>query len=233
MRRSLTNFATKSVTMRTSCINNIDSIVFDLGGVIIDLDRDAAVEALAELGLEPAEEMLDPYVQRGPFLEMETGKMTAAAFYDCVRLIIGNREVSDFQIQTAFNKFLVDLPAERLTALRMLRRQGFRLFALSNTNPVMYNSWINQAFKREGLTINDYFDGIVCSFEEGMCKPDPEIFSRLCQRYGLTPSRTALLDDAPMNVAAARLAGLRALQVGYDKETDMLATIQLIKRSTR
>ena len=66
-----------------------------------------------------------------------------------------------------------------------------------------------------------------------MCKPDPEIFARLCQRYGLTPSRTAMLDDAPMNVAAARLAGLRALQVGYDKETDMLAAIQLIKRGSR
>ena len=42
-----------------------------------------------------------------------------------------------------------------------------------------------------------------------------------------------MLDDAPMNVAAARLAGMRALQVGYDKETDMLATLKLIKHGSR
>lgn len=212
--------------MSTSDFRDIDNIIFDLGGVVIDLDRDLSVARLQELGLHNAGELLDPYVQRGPFLELETGKATAAEFFDKIRSEIfasTSRTVSDLQIQEAFCGFLVGLPVERLAALRRLRRAGYGVYAISNTNPVMFHSWIERHFRAEGLSFYDYFDGVVTSFEEGCCKPDAAIFEAMIRRYSLQPDRTLMLDDAPANVEAAARAGLRALRVGYTPADDMLS----------
>lgn len=195
---------------------NIDAVVLDLGGVVIDLKRDNAVEALQKLGLEKADEMLDTYRQSGAFLKLETGKLTAGEFFDEVRREIGNPDVTDLQIQEAFNRFLVDLPVERLKAIREMRARGKKVYALSNTNPVMYHSWIADRFRQEGFEIGDYFDGIVTSFQEGSCKPDQTIFQHLIRRYNLDGSRTLFLDDGPANVRAAEKAGIRAVHVTPD-----------------
>lgn len=210
-------------------ITGIEAVIFDLGGVIIDLNRDASVAALQSIGLTDADKLLDPYVQRGPFLDLETGRITAGRFYDDMRAAIGRPDVKDEEIQEAFNCFLVRLPEERLRALRALREKGFRIYALSNTNPVMFHSWIANAFRAEGLAINDYFDGVVASFQEGMCKPDAGIFELTRRRYRLDPERTLMLDDAPANVEAARSVGFRAIRVGYTPQDDVLAIISRLE----
>lgn len=184
-----------------------DAVVFDLGGVVIDLDRIRCIEAFKRLGCSDIEAYLDQFTQRGEFLLLEEGKITAADFFDRMRPRCPDAG-SDADIQDAFNQFLVDLPEERLDALRNLRRRC-RTFALSNTNPVMYNSWIYKAFRKQGLAVNDYFDGLVLSFQEDCCKPDVEIFRILLRRYGLDPARTLYLDDSPANCDAAASTGLR------------------------
>ena len=80
------------------------------------------------------------------------------------------------------------------------------------------------AFRAEGLAIGDYFDGIIASFQEHVCKPDTRIFEVLADRYGLDPARVLYLDDAPANVQAARSVGLQAVRV--TPEHDMLAIIE-------
>lgn len=212
----------------------IENIVFDLGGVVIDLARDRAVEELVKLGLTTAGELLDPYVQRGPFLDLETGRVTAGEFFDEMRCLIvaaGGEAPADRSVQQAFNAFLVRLPVERLERIRHLREAGYGVYALSNTNPVMFHSWIAEAFRQEGLRINDYFDGVVTSFQEGCCKPDEAIFRTVLQRYSLDGERTLMLDDAPKNVEAARRAGMCAVRVGYTPADDMMAiTGKLLER---
>ena len=94
-------------------IYNIKNVIFDLGGVVIDLDRDRAVKALENLGLEGADEMLGLYGQEEPFLGLETGETPAGEFFDIMRSRM-KPGVSDKDITTAFNEFLVDLPVKRL-----------------------------------------------------------------------------------------------------------------------
>ena len=203
-------------------IYNIKNVIFDLGGVVIDLDRDRAVRALEGLGLSDADDMLGLYGQKEPFYGLETGERPAGEFFDIMRSKM-RPGVTDTQITEAFNQFLVELPAKRLEMLRRMRMAGYRIFMLSNTNPVMFNSWIDRAFRQEGGTVNDYFDGIVVSYEELMCKPNVAIFETLMRRYGLNPSETLMLDDSEKNCKAAAEAGAHALQIGKTDTDDMMA----------
>lgn len=207
-------------------LQSIQNIVFDLGGVVIDLDRDRAVEALTKLGLREADEMLGLYRQEEPFLGLETGRVTAGQFFDLLREKCAG--ATDEMLTEAFNQFLIRIPIERLEMLRHLRMTGYRIFVLSNTNPVMYNSWIANSFRAEGGTINDYFDGIIASFQELTCKPDPKIFEIVLRRYGLNPTQTLMLDDSEANCRSAASVGMHALQVLPQEGGDMMAICRML-----
>lgn len=202
-------------------MNNINNIIFDLGGVVIDLNRLAAVEAYSKLGLSQASEMLGEYGQKWPFLPLEEGKFTSAEFFDTLRGLC-QPGVSDKTLQQAFEAFLVGIPVERLRRLEELRRAGFRIFVLSNTNAVMYHGWIAREFRKDGKSINDYFDGIVASFEEGMCKPNAALFKVVTDRYNLDPASTLMLDDSEANCEGARSIGLNAIRIDNKGENSML-----------
>ena len=193
-------------------MNNIKNIIFDLGGVVIDLQREDAIRALVDLGVKDAPDLLGEYGQKGPFGELETGELTEAEFYDLIlpRTLPGT---GCTDLRNAFEAFLKDLPAERLATLRALRKHGYRLFMLSNTNPVMFHHWIDEAFRQEGKSVNDYFDGVVVSFQEKTLKPDPKIFRNLIERYDLNAGETLMLDDSEKNCEAAESVGLKAIRI--------------------
>lgn len=205
--------------------NPIKNLIIDLGGVMINLDRDRCARTFEKLGLHNADKMLGLYRQEEPFLSVETGRISTAAFYDEIRSIIG-RNITDKEIENAFNEFLIDLPVGRLAALRKAREGGLRTYMLSNTNGIMYDGWIKNAFRAEGMQAGDYFDGIVTSFAEGICKPDPEIFSRLLKRYRLNPAETMLLDDSQANCDAAKALGCQATRIIGDH--DIISVINSI-----
>lgn len=200
------------------CVRNI---IFDLGGVIVNLERERAVAAFERLGLAGADEMLGLYRQEEPFLGIETGRLSAGEFFELIRASCPG--ATDVQITDAFNSFLVDIPVARLRRLRMLREKGYRVFALSNTNPIMYDSWLAEHFRRDGLSVNDYFEGVVTSFQELCCKPDLHIFEVILRRYGLKPEETLMLDDSAANCEAARRTGMHAVKIGSTVDSDMLA----------
>lgn len=193
-------------------MGNISNIIFDLGGVIIDIERESAAKALENLGIEEAERLLGEYEQKGVFLLLEEGRLSDAEMYDSL-LPLCNPGTTCTDIKTAFEKFLVNIPVERLRRIDELRLKGYKLYVLSNTNPIFYNDWIAKAFRQDGKTINDYFDGIVVSFQELMCKPNPEIFSHLLNRYHLNASETIFLDDSEANCEAAEKLGVKTVVV--------------------
>lgn len=193
-------------------MKGIKNVVIDLGGVMIDLDRDRCVRAFERLGLNGVDRMLGLYRQEEPFLSVETGRIPVSEFYDGLRSMTG-RDVSDRDFELAFEEFLVALPVERLAALRAMRARGLRLYMISNTNSVMYDGWIKRAFMQEGMRVGDYFDGIVTSFAEGVCKPDPRLFETVLRRYGLEASESLLLDDSEANCEAARRLGMEAIRI--------------------
>ena len=91
-------------------LTGIHNLLFDLGGVIIDLDQQQCVDALAALGDTQAANMLGLYGQQGEFMKLEAGKISAADFLAYMHRRIGRDGVSDRDIVDAINAFLVGIP---------------------------------------------------------------------------------------------------------------------------
>lgn len=190
----------------------IKNLLFDLGGVIMDIRRDNCVQAFRELGMTNPDDFLGEYVQAGPFEGIENGSMSIDQFHDAIRKIMGNTSLSDTQIDIAFGKFLLGIPPHRLEQLRELHSH-YKLYLLSNTNPIMWRDGIARAFAAEGHDANYYFDGIVKSYEARLLKPAPEIFHYAEQVLGIDPDETLFLDDSQRNLDVARSLGFKTLLV--------------------
>ena len=188
-------------------LDGVRNLLFDLGGVIMNLRRENCVEALEQLGLKEADEMLGLYCQTGPFMQLEEGKITPAEFRAEIHRRIGC-EVSDAEMDDAFNRFLLGIPVERLRALESLRKQ-YKIYMLSNTNAIMFDSKIKTDFQIDGKNREDYFDGMCLSYEEGCAKPDPQIFHNVLDKFGIKAEETLFFDDSQANLEAAARLGFR------------------------
>lgn len=189
------------------------NLMFDLGGVIMDIRRENAVRALMEIGLKDADSLLGVYGQKGAFLALEKGLITPAEFRTELRKMIGNNNVTDKQIDAAFCKFLIGIPESKLHELEAFRAQGHRIFLLSNTNALMWDEFILPEFTKLGKDINHYFDGLVTSFEAHAYKPDPDIFRRVIDTCHIAPGETLFFDDSAENCEASRKMGFHAVHV--------------------
>ncbi|MDE6359270.1 MAG: HAD-IA family hydrolase, partial [Duncaniella sp.] len=130
--------------------------------------------------------------------------------------------VTDDEIDRAFDQFLLGIPDHRLRQLRELRK-NYGIYLLSNTNPIMFEGFIADQFRKEGLSMADYFDGIVASYEAKCYKPDREIFDYTRKNCGIDGDETLFFDDSAANVEAARDAGFKAVHVPVGAEfTDIL-----------
>lgn len=204
----------------------IKNLLFDLGGVIMDIEKARCVRAFEELGLPDAPSYFGDYVQKGPFAAIESGAISAPEFRDIMRRAIG-RPVTDAQIDAAFTRFLIGIPVQRLAALRGLRER-YGIYLLSNTNPIMWDGYIAEQFCQEGLTRPDYFQGMVTSFEAKCMKPDAAIFDYTARNLHIRPEETLFLDDSAANCEAARALGWHAAEVVPGTEfTDTLRSLGL------
>lgn len=194
----------------------IKNLLFDLGGVIMDLDRDRCVRAFEALGMADADDFLGVYGQKGAFLALERGDIGAAEFRDAIRPLFA-RPVTDSEIDHAFNQFLLGIPESRLKALRELRKD-YRIYLLSNTNPIMFEGMIADEFRKEDRCMDDYFDGMVASYKAKCYKPDREIFDYTRDHCGIDGGETLFFDDSMANVEAARAAGFKAVHVPVGAE---------------
>lgn len=189
----------------------IKNLLFDLGGVIMDIRRLNCVASFERLGMKDADSFLGEYSQKGPFLQLEEGAISEEEFRTAVRALIDG-EVSDEQIDSAFCDFLVGIPKYRLEQLRQLKK-SYNIYMLSNTNSIMWRSRIAEDFRQEGLEREDYFDGIVTSFEARSIKPDAKIFHTVVEKLGINPDETLFLDDSQKNLDAAAQLGFHTLLV--------------------
>lgn len=184
----------------------IKNIIFDFGGVLIDLDRQRCIENFRKLGLEDVETMLDIYHQQDFFQKYEKGLITSAEFREVIRTK-ATRPVSDKQIDDAWNSFLVSIPSYKLECLLELRKHHM-VYLLSNTNEIHWQWSCWNAFPYKAFRVEDYFDRIYLSYEMKKAKPDVEIFQEVLDDAGILPQETLFMDDSQANCRAAEALGI-------------------------
>ncbi|MDE6311677.1 MAG: HAD family phosphatase [Muribaculaceae bacterium] len=202
----------------------IRNLLFDLGGVVVDLRRARCVEAFRRLGLPEAESYFGEYAQSGIFMALEDGSASVDEFHAALRSAFPDPSaVSDSDIDDAFQLFIEGIPEHRLRALIELRKK-YRIYLLSNTNPIMWDDVLAREFaKLPPRRREDYFDGMVTSFDARSAKPDAAIFRFAERTLGIRPEETLFFDDSQANVDAARALGFHALLVPPGAEfTDIL-----------
>ena len=184
-------------------------LLFDFGGVLVDLDKQRCINAFAELGFNIVP-YLGTFQQGGFFSDFERGVITTKEFCDIIREKSNNPNLTDAQIVGAWERYLLDVPEERLEMLLRLKEK-FTLHVLSNTNPVHWAMAENGYFRYKGLTVSDFFDKIFLSCELGVEKPEPEIFEKVVAGIGCAPDDILFFDDSEVNCEAARKCGLQAV----------------------
>ncbi len=198
-------------------MNNIKTIIFDLGGVLIDLDRNACVHAFEQLGVLDADKYLSAYIQQGIFLELEEGKLSEQEFCDEFRKLSTNKNITNDQIRDGWCKFLIDIPDYKLDMLLELRKK-YQVFMLSNTNCMVSGYYTNTIFTKQGCTIDDYFDRRYLSYEIGSVKPGHHIFKHLIADSGINPQEALFLDDGEKNIIAAKELGFQTYLVAPQED---------------
>lgn len=188
----------------------IKNIVFDLGGVIIDLNRDCSLERFKEIGVANIEEYLDPYKQRGIFLELENGGVDLEEFRVELSKIVG-KSLTTEEVSSGWMGFIEAVPQYKLDYILELRKE-YNVFILSNTNPVVLEWAKTSAFSEAGLPITAYCDKVYASFEMKVTKPEPRIFDLMMQDSGMIAAETLFVDDGKLNIETGSKLGFITYQ---------------------
>ncbi len=193
----------------------IDTIIFDFGDIFINLDKQATIDGLTQLGLSSWNEELNQLN-----ISFEKGQISRDNFLLGIQKHIPNATIDE--ILAAWNAVLLDFPLHRLEFLQLLS-QKYRLFLLSNTDAIH----IDHFEQREGASFyGDFyqcFEKVYFSYEMGMRKPDAEIYNPLIRLHELSPKRTLFVDDKKDNTDAANTLGLQVwnLQVGQEDVVEL------------
>ena len=187
----------------------IENIIFDLGGVVLNLDYTRTAEAFMQLGLEDFPAMYSQASQTGLFDTYEKGLCSTPYFINSLLNYLPAGTTPN-KVVAAWNAMILDFPKENLDLLMELKH-SYRTFLLSNTNDIHIQA-VNRALERASgnKSLHPYFEKVYFSCEIHLRKPDTEIFKHVCEENRLDPGHTLFIDDTEQHVLGARAAGLEA-----------------------
>lgn len=214
----------------------IKHVIFDLGGVLIDLDMPRCFESFRALGadpsalLQPAQKdchegrakatLCDGLVANGAMDLYQTGEISTEDFLEGIRNFCRPGTTAE-QVLQAWNDCLLTIPAYKLDFLKQLRTEGYHVHLLSNTNEA---HWQHIAKEHFGDKTEEYFDTLFLSQEMHMSKPNDDIFLSVLDRLGAHAQECLFIDDAQANVDAAQALGYKVYKapVMYDFRNEIM-----------
>ncbi|MDR0363874.1 MAG: HAD family phosphatase [Bacteroidales bacterium] len=199
----------------------LKNIIFDFGGVIINIDYHRIAKAFSLLGIKNFNEIFSQAAQSDLIDRLELGAISPKDFRNEIRRL-ARQELSDETIDRSMNAILLDLPAERIELLQNLKKH-YRLFLFSNTNKINYDCYYNSLKERYGFDLfKELFEKAYFSHETGMRKPDPDSFRFILNDSRLLSSETLFIDDSQQHIAGAQQAGLQTIWLHDDMKINML-----------
>lgn len=189
--------------------SNIKNIIFDWGGVLIDVTMDKFMEECNSVGIRFKENEITGTHKSGFFLEYEIGKVSDDELRNELRRR-ANRDITDYELDRIWNTMIEKIPEEKLELLYELRNK-YNLYILSNTNGIHWDNVAPEVFKYRGLGINDFFKKVFLSYKMHLAKPDKEIYLKALDEAGIKAEETLFIDDSPVNCSAAQSVGIKAV----------------------
>ncbi len=203
-------------------IKGIKHIIFDLGGVLLNIDYNLTEKAFIDAGIKNFPELYGQLQQSDLFDKWEMGLMGRDEFISTLQKI-SDTPLTEEQILHAWNAMLLDFPVRRLQILQQLRLY-YDLFLLSNTNEIHEESFNNILMRAHGFpNIGVFFDKVYLSHRVGMRKPNADIFQRILDDNDLKPEQTLFIDDSPQHIVTAKQLGIQTifLEKGMTIEKDV------------
>ncbi|MEP7265789.1 MAG: HAD family phosphatase [Bacteroidota bacterium] len=203
--------------------NQIKNIIFDLGGVLINLDYKRSAIAFEQLGITSFDRIYNQKKQEHLFDDFEKGVLSEAAFRNEIRIFLKN-QVMDDEIDNAWNAMLLDIPDDRIQLLHHLKTK-YRIFLLSNTNAIHVKSFSSALLQKHGVPVLDnLFEQVYYSCFMKMRKPDAEIFNHVLKENKLDPSSTIFIDDSLQHVEGAEKTGIKSYLLKEGQQINELVT---------
>ena len=193
-------------------MKGIKNIIFDLGGVILNIDYKRPQEEFKKLGIKDVETLYSKQNQVELFDLLETGKISEKEFIQKIKES-SDLEIADSEIITAWNSILLEFPLRRLQILQQLQLH-YNMYLLSNTNEIhekAFNEMLKIQCGYPSLAL--FFDRVYLSHRVGLRKPDPKIFELVINENNLKIEETLFIDDSLQHIESASKLGLKTIHV--------------------
>lgn len=188
------------------------NIIFDLGGVILDVDYNLTRTAFEKLGVTHFDEMYSRANADKLFQKLETGEITDDVFYKEFNRCTG-LQLSDEEIRKAWDAMLLYFRGKSLEFLERIRPR-YKTYLLSNTNYVHIAAFKETLHQQIGVkTLEEYFDEAFYSCEIGLRKPDAACYEWVLKNLKIQPDETLFIDDSLHNIQGAKKAGLQTIHL--------------------
>ncbi len=189
-------------------LTKYDTLIFDFGGVILDINPDKTWNAFEKL---ISQKQIQQIRDSGLLESFEKGALESSELLAQINTRINTNLDFDLFL-AAWNAMLLDYKPDRMEIIKQLK-QTHRLFLLSNTNRLHYNFFSTKLKSEFGIGFSDLFEKTYVSHEMGLIKPDLEIYKKVLQEQKLIPERTLFIEDTQVNADAAQELGISTLVI--------------------
>ena len=194
----------------------IKNIIFDLGGVILDIDETIVYKELEKMGISTLE-----LARSKEFTELmskfDTGIYTAPTFRKRMKALVHQEKMTDQKFDAIWNAMLLDIPRERIEAIEKVKKH-YKIFLMSNTNVIHYDLYVRDLQLRFGYhEFDELFNKSYFSFAEHLEKPDPRFFELILDHEGLLPEETLFIDDTEKNIKVAQSLGINTYHISREE----------------
>ena len=194
----------------------IKNIIFDLGGVVLDIDETIVYKELEKMGISTSE-----LAQSKEFIDImskfDTGIYTAPTFRKKTKALLGQDKMTDQRFDAIWNAMLLDIPRERIEAIEKVKKH-YKIFLMSNSNVIHYDLYVRDLQLRFGYhEFDELFNKSYFSFAEHLEKPDPRFFELILDHEGLLPEETLFIDDTAANIKVAKSLGIKTYHISREE----------------
>ena len=199
-------------------MKNIKTIIFDLGGVILDINYQNTIEAFKKIGVKNPKYFYTKAYQINLFNNLETGSISNKEFLQELK----KETNGDLKaIKKAWNAMILNLPIDRIDVLQKLKKK-YSIFLLSNTNDIHISKFKNNIGESLYYKFYNLFEKVYYSHKIGLRKPDEKIFKLIINENKLIPNQVLFIDDSPQHIEAAKGMGIKTYHLTDEQDISNL-----------